>query len=100
VFHSIDDCEHPLLYLPGTGIASEETAILGSCQQNLTDIFNSVWDWWLIMGWIPRWILNSLSEKILWETYNYTVSELVVKRERNSNLFHVNFRTESFIKLS
>jgi hypothetical protein len=52
------------------------------------------------MGWIPRWILNSLSEKILWETYNYTVSELVVKRERNSNLFHVNFRTESFIKLS
>ena len=22
VFHLIDDCEHPLLYLPGTGIAS------------------------------------------------------------------------------
>jgi hypothetical protein len=22
VFHPIDDCEHPLLYLPGTGIAS------------------------------------------------------------------------------
>jgi hypothetical protein len=21
VFHPIDDCEHPLLYLPGTGIA-------------------------------------------------------------------------------
>jgi hypothetical protein len=30
----IDDCEHPLLYFPGTGIASQETAILGSCQQS------------------------------------------------------------------
>jgi hypothetical protein len=29
VFHFIDDCEHPLLYLPGTGIASYETAITG-----------------------------------------------------------------------
>jgi hypothetical protein len=27
VIHPIDDCEHPLLYLPGTGIASQETAI-------------------------------------------------------------------------
>jgi hypothetical protein len=27
VFHPIDDCEHPLLYLPGTGIASQETSI-------------------------------------------------------------------------
>jgi hypothetical protein len=30
VFHPIDDCEHPLLYLPGTGIASQERAISGS----------------------------------------------------------------------
>jgi hypothetical protein len=55
VFHLIDDCEHPLLYLPGTGIASQETAISGSCQQNLAVICNSVWVWWLFMGWIPRW---------------------------------------------
>ena len=55
VFHPIDDCEHPLLYLPGTGIASQETAISGSCQQNLAGICNSVWVWWLYMGWIPRW---------------------------------------------
>ena len=41
VFHPIDDCEHPLLYLPGTGIASQ-TAISGSCQQNLSGIHNSV----------------------------------------------------------
>jgi hypothetical protein len=27
VFHPIADCEHPLLYLPGTGTASQETAI-------------------------------------------------------------------------
>jgi hypothetical protein len=52
---SIVYCEHPLLYLPGTRIASYETAITGSLQQNLAGIFNSVWFWWLIMGWIPRW---------------------------------------------
>jgi hypothetical protein len=46
VFHPIDDCEHPLLYLPGTGIS-------GSCHQNLAGICYSVWVWWLTMGWIP-----------------------------------------------
>jgi hypothetical protein len=55
VLHLIDDCEHPLLYLPDTGIASYETAITGSLQQNLSGICNSVWVWWLIMGWIPKW---------------------------------------------
>jgi hypothetical protein len=55
VFHPIADCEHPLLYLTGTGIASQETAISGSCQQNLADICNSVCVWWLIMGWIAGW---------------------------------------------
>ena len=50
VFQPIDDCEHPLLYLPGTGIASQETAISGSCWQNLSGICNSVCVWWLIMG--------------------------------------------------
>jgi hypothetical protein len=29
VFHPIADCEHPLLCLPDTGIASQETAISG-----------------------------------------------------------------------
>jgi hypothetical protein len=38
VFNTINDCEHPLLYLPGTGISSQETAILVSCQQNLAGI--------------------------------------------------------------
>jgi hypothetical protein len=56
--HPMDDCEHPLLYLSGTGRASEKTAISGSCQQALAGICNSVWVWWLFMGWIPRW--NSL----------------------------------------
>jgi hypothetical protein len=32
VLHIINDCEHPFLYLPGTGIASYETAITGKCQ--------------------------------------------------------------------
>jgi hypothetical protein len=55
VFHPIDDCEHSLLYLPGIGIASYETAISESFHHNLAGICNSVWVWWLIMGWIPRW---------------------------------------------
>jgi hypothetical protein len=42
VFHPIDDCEHPLLCLPGTGLASQETAVTGSLQQNLAGVFNSV----------------------------------------------------------
>jgi hypothetical protein len=29
-YYPIDDCEHPLLYFPGTGIASQERAISGS----------------------------------------------------------------------
>jgi hypothetical protein len=31
----MDDCEHPLLYLPGIDRASQESAISGSCQLNL-----------------------------------------------------------------
>jgi hypothetical protein len=55
VFHPIDDCEHPLLCLPGTGIASQETAeISGSFQQNLAGVCNGVSIWRLIMGWIPE----------------------------------------------
>ena len=38
LFHPIDDCEHPLLYLPGIGIALQERAMSGSCQQNLAGI--------------------------------------------------------------
>ena len=55
VFHPIDDWEHPLLYLPGTSLASQETAISASLQQNLAGECNSVCVWWLIMGWTPRW---------------------------------------------
>jgi hypothetical protein len=42
VFHPIDDCDHPLLYLPGTGITSQGRTISGSCQQNLAGICNIV----------------------------------------------------------
>ena len=55
VFHPIADCEHPLLYLPGTGRASQETTISGSCQQALVGIYNNVWVWWLFTEWISRW---------------------------------------------
>jgi hypothetical protein len=55
LFDPIDDCGYPLLYLPGTGIPSQETAISGYCQKNLSRLCNSVCIWWLIMGWIPWW---------------------------------------------
>jgi hypothetical protein len=55
LFRPIDDNEHPLLYFPGTGIASHDTAISGSFQQNLAGVCNRVWVWWLIMEWIPGW---------------------------------------------
>ena len=29
MFHPIDDCKHPLLYFPGTGIASQEQLYQG-----------------------------------------------------------------------
>jgi hypothetical protein len=48
-------CEVPPLYLPGSGRASQETAISGSCQQALPCIDNSTQVWWLYMGWTPRW---------------------------------------------
>jgi hypothetical protein len=51
----MDNCEHPLLYLPGTDKGPQETAISGSCQQALVGICHSVWIWWLFMGWIPKW---------------------------------------------
>jgi hypothetical protein len=43
VFHPIGDCEHSLLYLPCTDIDSQERAISGSCQQNLSSVCNNVW---------------------------------------------------------
>jgi hypothetical protein len=48
-------CEHLPLYLSGSGRASQKIATLGSCQQTLLGIHNSVCIWWLFMGWIPRW---------------------------------------------
>ena len=41
VFHPIDDCEHPLLYLPSTGIAPQGRAMSGFFQQNLAGICTS-----------------------------------------------------------
>jgi hypothetical protein len=51
----IADCDHSLLCLPGPGIASQETAMSGSFQQNLAGICNGVSIWRLIMGWIPEY---------------------------------------------
>ena len=48
-------CEHLPLYLLGSGRASQETAITGSCQQGLLGTCNSFCVWCLYMGWISRW---------------------------------------------
>jgi hypothetical protein len=53
VFHSIDNCEHPLLFLADTGKTSQESVISGSFQQNLAGVLKSICVWWLIMGWVP-----------------------------------------------
>jgi hypothetical protein len=55
MFHPIADCGHPLLCLLGPSIASQETAISGSFQQNLASVCNGVSVWRLIMGWNPIW---------------------------------------------
>jgi hypothetical protein len=53
VIHPIADREPPLMCLVGPGIASQETAISGSLQQQLASVYNGVSVWGLIMGWIP-----------------------------------------------
>jgi hypothetical protein len=53
VFFPTDDCEHPLLFLPDTGIPSQETVISESFQQKLASVCTGDNIWRLIMGWIP-----------------------------------------------
>ena len=55
VLSPMADCKHPPLYLSGSGRASQETALSGSWQHALLGIHNSIWVWWLYLGWIPRW---------------------------------------------
>jgi hypothetical protein len=50
VLHPMNDCEHLLLYLPGTDKGPQETAISGYCHQALVVICHSVWVWWFFMG--------------------------------------------------
>ena len=97
MFHPIDDCEHPLLYLPGTGLASQETAISGSCQQNLSGICNSVWVWWLFMGWIPRWdslwmvLLSTSALNFFSVTPSMGILFPILRRNRVSTLWSSSF---------
>jgi hypothetical protein len=60
-FRLIVGCKHPHLYWSVSVRASQGTAILGSCQQVLLGIHNSVWVWSLQKGWISRWGGLSLS---------------------------------------
>ena len=47
--------KHQPLYLSGSGRASQEAAISGSCQQALLGFQNSVWDWRQYTKGIHRW---------------------------------------------
>jgi hypothetical protein len=49
VLSSMISCKHRHLYWSGSGRASQETAISGSCQQEILGIISSVWVWWLHM---------------------------------------------------
>jgi hypothetical protein len=91
VFHPIDDCEHPLLYLLGTGITSQERAISGSFQQNLAGICNSMGIWWLIMAWIPGW-------GSLWMVHHFiSAPNFVSATPSIGNLFLILRRNEVFM---
>ena len=48
-------CELSPLYLSGSGRASQDTAVSGSCQQAFLGMHSSVWVWCLYRGWIPKW---------------------------------------------
>ena len=48
-------CEHEPLFLPTSGRAPKDTAILGSFQQSFVGIHNSDRVWCLYTGWIHRW---------------------------------------------
>jgi hypothetical protein len=50
VFHPIDDCEHPLLYLQVTGIVSQRSAIAGSRKILLAYAAVSAFGCWLWYG--------------------------------------------------
>ena len=66
MFHPIGDSEHPLLYLPGTGIASQETAISGSFQQHFAGIYASVWGNARAKKW--EWVGRGVGGRV-WGTF-------------------------------
>jgi hypothetical protein len=69
VFHPIADCEDPLLCLPGIGIASQETDISGSFQENIAgNAMVSSFGGWLWDG-SPGAVVSSWSIHSSWITY-------------------------------
>jgi hypothetical protein len=97
VFHPIAGCEQPLLCLPGTGIASQETAISGSFQQNLAGVCNSVYIWWLIMEWIPGcnslWMVHPFvsAPNFVFVTPSMGVLFLILRRGKVSTFWSLFF---------
>jgi hypothetical protein len=72
VIHPIADCEHPLLCLLGPRIASQETAISGSFQQNLA-----------CMQWCQRLEADYGMDSRVWQSFFRLSSKLCL-----CNSFH------------
>jgi hypothetical protein len=96
MFLPIADCEHLLLYLPGTGIASQETAMSGSCQQNLAGICNRVCEtaqWLRALAPLPEGLGSSLSTHWSFLT-NWTqapgVSYILTQENNNAHEIKIN----------
>jgi hypothetical protein len=87
--------------LPGTGIASQETAISGSFQQNLAGICNSVCVWWLIMGWIPALIDPHALVCTLGEASSCRVNpHIILQADETLNHFKFSFSTVCGLSLN
>jgi hypothetical protein len=80
-------------YICQAHISYQEIAISGSCQQNLVGICNSLWVWWLFMGWIPGWgslwmVLTSVSvPNFVSVTPSIGILFLTLKRSKVSTLW-------------
>jgi hypothetical protein len=77
VISSLVGCEHLPLYMSGSGRASQESAISGSCQHVLLGIHNSVCICWLYMGWYIFFVKNILFK------YMSTLSCLQIHQKRS-----------------
>jgi hypothetical protein len=90
LMHPIDNCEHPLLYLPGIGIDLQERAMSGSCQQNLSGLCNSAWVWWLYLGWSTGGAVHSVYSSLIYNSQKLERTQMSLNRKMDTeNVVHL-----------